>query len=200
MIRIGNQRNKDRSVYPVSEAIYSNLLLLPVAKIENNMKLRKQNPRKKKEMESKIIKDPKTGCWNWTGSKDKDGYPTIQMPNPNRGKFRATRIAYEIYKGIKPGKLLVCHHCDNPPCINPDHLFLGTAKDNAQDCKNKGRHNPVRGEDRPQSKLTEKQVLEIRNITSKFPKPMTDEEIGEKYNIHPGYVSLINTRKRWKHI
>jgi len=191
MIKIDNQILKDRSGLPVNGVVFINLLLLPVAKIENNMTY---NDSVKERMESKITKDPKTKCWNWTARKDKDGYPEIQIQHPVRGKFRATRIAYELYKDKKPGKLLVCHTCDNPSCINPDHLFLGTAKDNAQDCIKKGRDNPVRGEDRSQSKLTEKQVLEIRSLK------MTNEEVGKIYNIHPGYVSLINTRKRWAHI
>jgi hypothetical protein len=74
------------------------------------------------------------GCWEWRGPRDHSGYGRFY----GFGTSKAHRVSYQIYKSV-PGKFLVCHHCDNPSCVNPDHLFLGTAKDNVQDCIKKGR-------------------------------------------------------------
>jgi len=80
----------------------------------------------------------KTGsCWNWLAGKDKDGYGKIKIA---RKDLRAHRVSWEIHNGIIPGGLLVLHRCDNPSCVNPSHLFLGTALDNNRDRDAKGRN------------------------------------------------------------
>lgn len=79
-----------------------------------------------------------TSCWLWNGNLDKDGYGRIFVAG--RGKVRAHRIAFELYKHKIPKKLLVCHKCDNPRCVRPAHLWLGTHVDNMQDMISKGRH------------------------------------------------------------
>jgi len=89
----------------------------------------------KKRFESKIKVIPETGCWEWQGGRDKTNYGQFSYKN-NRA---AHRSAYELYVDDIPEGLIVCHKCDNPPCVNPDHLFLGTFKDNTQDCIKKGR-------------------------------------------------------------
>ena len=85
--------------------------------------------------ESKIIKS--NSCWIWSASKDKKGYGNFR----NIKMERAHRFSYETYKGPIPEDMYVCHSCDVPSCVNPDHLWLGTAKDNSQDRDKKGRHN-----------------------------------------------------------
>lgn len=86
--------------------------------------------------------DAATGCWNFMGYCDKDGYGQLTCPNGKSGgkNFRAHRIAAHVWLGFDlKSPLRICHHCDNPPCCNPDHLFIGTEVDNTQDAIRKGR-------------------------------------------------------------
>lgn len=81
--------------------------------------------------------DTNGGCWLWSGAMDRKGYAKFGYDGLNQ---TASRLAYEVWVGpIPPDKPLVCHHCDTPACIRPDHLFAGTAKDNAVDMVRKGR-------------------------------------------------------------
>src|SRR5689334_5076325 len=100
-------------------------------------------------------------CWLWTARKNADGYGCISIYNKER---LAHRISYDIAYGNLTADLLVLHTCDNPSCVNPYHLFLGTDLDNVRDKEQKSRGNHVHGEQHGQCKLTDTQVDEIRHL------------------------------------
>lgn len=134
-------------------------------------------------------------CWIWLGYKTNKGYGTMRV---NMKTYLTHRLTYELtYGKIKRGNF-ICHKCDNPSCVRPSHLFSGTHKDNMQDMFKKGRHNNRKGENSNVSKLTERQVLEIR---AKYkPKIYEMKKLAKEYNISFQNVSAIVNRKLWKHI
>src|SRR5947207_548479 len=90
----------------------------------------------KERFDAKWTPEPFSGCWIWTGARSLNGYGVMGMPHINRN---AHRISWEIHRGIIPNKICVLHRCDTPSCVNPDHLFLGSLKDNTRDMVKKGR-------------------------------------------------------------
>ncbi|MCP4006658.1 MAG: HNH endonuclease [bacterium] len=151
----------------------------------------RKRPVKERFME-KFRADYSTGCWEWTAAKNACGYGIIGFAG---GSLLAHRVAWEIFFG-EITEPCVLHHCDNPGCVNPEHLFLGTQQDNIADMKEKGRARAPerRGEDVPTSKLTEKQVLEIRA------DPRVQREIAADYGVHQVTVGEIKRREIWTHI
>lgn len=119
-----------------------------------------------------------------------DGYGRLWI---NGRKIYAHRLAWIKSNGIIPNNLFVLHKCDNPPCINVEHLFLGTNKDNMRDCVNKGRS--TKGTRNGQAKLTQSQVDRIRDLYEY--DDMTQQEIANEFNISNQQVNLIINNKRW---
>ena len=103
-----------------------------------------------------------TGCWEWTGGRDKDGYGKLN--HRRQTTLRAHRVAYEFYKGDLHKDDLVCHSCDNPPCINPAHLFKGKPIDNTADMIRKNRQANQKGEANGSAIYTETQIAECRKL------------------------------------
>lgn len=141
------------------------------------------------------------GCINWLGQRDKNGYGRIKPKGEKR--IRAHRYSYKTFVGEIPEGYLVCHKCDNPSCVNPEHLFLGTNKDNCLDRDNKGRtaKNNLAGlpiKLLPNSKLTKEKVLEIRKLLNI--KHVTIKTIAEMFNVHTTTIYYIKKRKTWYHI
>jgi hypothetical protein len=121
-----------------------------------------------------------------------------------RTSSRASRVAWELANGPIPDGLLVCHKCDNPACVNVEHLFLGTHKDNMEDMVRKGRWNVggkqrgSKGEKHGQAKLTDAQVMEIRRLYAFG--GITCKELAVRYGIVQGIVSAIVNHKTWRHL
>lgn len=136
-----------------------------------------------------------SGCWEWQKGKSSAGYGAFSFKGKN---IQAHRFAYEAFTGeIKEG-LSVCHKCDNPPCVNPAHLFLGTHTDNMQDKFKKGRANMPVGEKIWTSKITRKDVLKIRKLYER--KKHTQKMIAEEFGLSQSHVSFIILNKGWKHV
>lgn len=106
-------------------------------------------------------------CWNWIGRVDRDGYGRINEGGRHGKRVMAHRLSYQWAHGDIPEGMMVCHHCDTPKCVNPSHLFLGTAKDNTQDAIRKGRM--AAGEANPKAKLTVAKALLIRELWIQAP-------------------------------
>lgn len=135
----------------------------------------------------------KSKCIIWRGTKDKDGYGRVCINHTT--EIRAHRLSYLLFKGKLDKKLMVCHTCDNPSCINPKHLFLGTALDNNRDAIKKGRAVRVKGEEHGGSKLTWKQVREIRNMG--LTHMYTHKDIAEFYGVSRELIGQIIRKKIW---
>lgn len=132
-------------------------------------------------------------CWLWTGWTDRDGYGLWKRRQQNR---RAHRDAYRFTKGPIPEGMLVCHTCDNPPCVNPDHLFLGTVADNNRDRERKGRG--IRGVRAHRSKLTPAEVREIRRRYREDGVRQVD--LAEEYGVSQPSISSLLRGESWAHI
>lgn len=129
----------------------------------------------------------KTGdCWLWTGSLNHDGYGNFGL---NRASVGAHRVAYELSKGPIAKGLHVCHSCDTPGCVNPDHLFLGSRDENIADRHRKGRSRGPARERHPNTKLTREQLKEIQIMHSTG--AYTFRKIGEIYGVDYTHVSRI---------
>jgi len=136
-------------------------------------------------------------CWIWTGAKAGNGYGvTSKHIDGIKRQVYAHRVSYELDNGPIPKGLYVLHSCDNPSCINPKHLYTGTQLDNMRDCLHKGR--TAKGHYLPQSKLKEKDVVNIRSIRENT--NLTYRQIGLIFNVDAQSIWNIVNRKSWKHI
>lgn len=140
-------------------------------------------------IESKVERLTECGCWVWMGAITSRGYGQLQK---NNKKIYAHRASYMAFKGDIPDGMYVCHTCDNVSCVNPDHLFLGSQKDNMQDMKNKGRS--TFGEKNGQAKLTPLQILQIKAMKK------TQQKIADCFGISRQLVGYIKSGKRWGHV
>jgi hypothetical protein len=142
----------------------------------------------------KMSKKTSTGCIEWLGNKNTHGYGCLSIKNKTES---AHRISFELFVGTVTENMCVLHKCDNRKCVNPDHLFLGTAKDNAVDRSMKGRNYDQKGSRHPASKFTEEQIKLIRNLHE---KGKSQAEIARKFNATPGNIYNIISRKTWIHV
>lgn len=136
------------------------------------------------------------GCWGWKSSAHKRGYGRLRY---GKEEMLVHRFSYEFFVGKIQDGMEVCHRCDNPPCTNPKHLFLGTQKDNLTDMRSKGRGvvpvSPMlRGSESARAKLSESLVSEI--LTSQE----TNKFWAKKLDVDPSLISRVRSRKRWRHV
>jgi hypothetical protein len=157
------------------------------------------------------------GCWEWTGARNSKGYGNVRIARRYRG---AHRVSYELTRGPIPAGLLVCHSCDNPVCVRPDHLFLGTVKNNSDDMVRKGRQakgekigahlrglrngkytkpeRTPRGERNGQAVLTAERVAEIRHRYAAG--GVTQLQLAAEYGVNDRCISAVINHQTWKHV
>lgn len=135
-------------------------------------------------------------CWLWTGSLNTNGYGSIYNGR-RRGQGKrgvaAHRVAWELAHGTIPPAMGVLHRCDNPPCVNPSHLFLGRQRENVRDMMEKGRDG-FSGERNPHARLTDAQIQEIRTSTE------PGRAIAKRLGVSCPTISEVRRRKLWKHV
>lgn len=159
---------------------------------------------------SKVPQENPNNCWPYLGEIDDKGYGIVRFSNLHR-RDKAHRIAYWLTFGRWPAEFMCMHKCDNPCCVNPYHLKLGSQLDNIADMKQKGRaasgenngnrkhpESVPRGERNGWSKLTAQQVIEIRKkyATGHY----IHQQLADEYSIHRRTVGQIISGKRWAHI
>lgn len=135
-------------------------------------------------------REVESGCWEWTGCRDKDGYGKISI---NGKGDRAHRVSYEAHRGPIPAGRFVLHHCDNPPCVNPDHIYVGDQIQNEADKRNRNR-GPA-GERNVKAKLTTEQVSKIRVLLE---QGISGSQIGRIYGVSKTAISRIKLDKTWQ--
>ncbi|MFA5572537.1 MAG: HNH endonuclease signature motif containing protein [Candidatus Bathyarchaeia archaeon] len=135
-------------------------------------------------------------CWNWTGCFCTGNYGTLSV---NKRQTRAHRYAWELHNGSIPEGLIVLHSCDNPACCNPNHLSVGTPKDNTQDMLCKNRRHDNKGTKNANAKLTENSVQAIRGLYKYSPR-FTQAKLGELFGVALSVVNRVINYKIWKHV
>lgn len=145
---------------------------------------------------SKVDCSDSDGCWEWTASRQRQGYGQFKLDGRNR---MAHRLAYELAVGPIPDGLQVNHHCDNPPCCNPMHLYVGTQSDNMQDRERRGRSplcrvQHARGSRNGRSKLTAAQVAEIRARGDE----VLNRQLAQEYGVSDVLIGQILRGEIWK--
>lgn len=134
-------------------------------------------------------------CWEWQAARKPSGYGFLRLNSKSAPSY-AHRVAYESVNGPVPSGLYVCHRCDNPPCCNPAHLFLGTSQDNHDDMVSKGRSTI--GTRNARSRLTDAKVAEI--LVAYARGDVTMKELGARYGVTWGTVRFIVSGITWKHV
>lgn len=142
------------------------------------------------------------GCWNWSAGTFGGRYGQFRL---GKKKVKAHRVAWIISGKSIPNGLILCHHCDNPKCVNPQHMFVGTHKDNAQDRERKNRGSGNRfakvgqpGESNPAAKLTVNDVRHIRNLHKSH--GWTKKRIATHFGVSLSQIVNITLMRSWKNV
>lgn len=132
------------------------------------------------------IEKTASGCWEYVRGREANGYCRVMLDGKRIG---AHRISWSLFCGPLPAGKFVCHRCDNPPCINPEHLFIGTPRENAIDCVEKGR-----------SRSAKLHPLDVKMIRQMIYKGKSFREIGRRYGVHHKTISAIQNNTAWSHV
>ena len=137
-------------------------------------------------------------CWLWTASRQRFGYGYLHVrEDPRHPNALAHRVSWELHFGPIPDGLHVLHKCDIGACVRPDHLFLGSPADNAVDMIDKGRASHRRGDDHPRTRLTETDVIAIREAAN---NGRTYADLAQQHSMTSAGIRSIVMRRTWKHI
>ena len=137
-----------------------------------------------------------SGCWEWTAARQPAGYGAFGAQSRNYG---AHRWQWERHNGPIPNGMMVMHRCDNPACVRPEHLFLGTQTDNMRDKMAKGRHryHVFQGEDHGRAKVTNEDVQAIRRL---YAEGISGPELSRRYGLGRTAIYKIIRRQSWRHL
>jgi hypothetical protein len=144
----------------------------------------------------KVIKTSDGGCWLWTAATNQRGYGVINLGPRGSGIALAHRVAWQLcgYPAISDG-LFLCHKCDQPACVNPDHLFTGTHNENMADMMRKGRS--VRGEDRADAKLS---AADVREVFALSKRGVSQYRIADQFGVCQPHISRVLSGQVWSHM
>ena len=137
--------------------------------------------------------DATSGCWEWVGTRGAHGYGLVALDGR---RFLAHRVSYRLHFGDLPSGAHVCHRCDNPACVNPDHLFLGDMRSNHADKVSKGRQ--ARGDGHGNAVLSTADVVAMRDRFAAH--EASQRVLAHEYGVSPSHVSNIVNREAWKHV
>jgi hypothetical protein len=137
-------------------------------------------------------------CWIWNGASSRNGYGELSNYSDGKHSQVAThRLSWELHNGSIPVGMCVLHKCDNPPCVNPSHLYLGTKKDNSRDCIQRGRfkRNPQYGVKNKSTKLKMCQVIQIRELLA---QGLSQRKVARIFNVGQYAIASISREETWK--
>lgn len=153
---------------------------------------------------ARYLAEPMSGCWLWEGAVFNHGYGVFQSKHGGkRWVTTAHRASWILHNGPIPAGMIVCHKCDNPMCVNPDHLFIGTDKDNVHDAIRKGRFqsaaNPFyqKGSARRNALLNEQDVRDIRVMRE---VGMSCRLVAAEYGVSTACIERVDSRRSWRHV
>lgn len=140
----------------------------------------------------KVDQQSDSACWLWIACKNANGYGIMNVAGR---PMSAHRISWVIHNDQIPDGMCVCHKCDTPSCVNPNHLFLGTQKENMRDAKTKGRMQ--RGERHYRAKLNRKDVVDIKRLHS---QGVMIKQLASNYGVHVNTISRVINKNSWEHV
>jgi len=155
--------------------------------------------RLKKTFYERVLIPGESGCMLWVGAKDEHGYGKLFIPKNGKSYIRAHRYSYALYYGVYDASMFVLHKCDNPSCVAPGHLFLGSQKDNNLDRHVKGRSKNIfkKGEGHVNATTSANEVFLIKGLLEHGHKGV---DISRYLGVSTNVVSAIKTNKTWTHI